>query len=339
MFSSDKDNLTPEQRKAVALTSLYYNFEQRLEEPLRSSLMDILKSVPAELVEEGCRRTTMTHKQKFLPVAVILENIPGWVPPPPARSGEELLLDQARTQFERLVSDSDEIGRYSSRPGYDDVTESALRSIGGWDRLCDLTSNNRHYVREDFVEAYMRAARYGAENVARGAIGISAGTDGAGLRRVGGARFLRTLQDSAVREPLPDNGSGHASAAVHALPGEQHGAAPMRHAPAGLSEEKEESHDPRRIEPSHAGPAQGLLPGCPGQLVQAEPRRAPAAAPGPRSRPSASRTGGERVPLRDAGVRAQAARPDSGDENSRLRASSPQALRGRAAGRQGHGGL
>lgn len=136
---TDKDK----QRFVTVLVQLASAFGAPAPQMLLEGYWMGLKSMDLRAFEQAAARAVATLK--FFPKPVELREL----------AGEVAMSDRPVIAWERVRSAIRELGEYKSVSFDDPTTNAAVRNIGGWKRLCNLSAEElEKWTRKEFERAY-----------------------------------------------------------------------------------------------------------------------------------------------------------------------------------------
>lgn len=148
---------TDTERKSMALFALALNYGKEMPEIQLECWMEMLTPFQPSVVERAVTQVIAEYEYKTLPpFAVLLKAIKsqmGQIAPETART---LAAD---LEWEKVQEGIRKCGR-NKMPGFCEVTERAIRILGGWEMLCDCKEEYLNLRRKEFVEKWCQYAEY-----------------------------------------------------------------------------------------------------------------------------------------------------------------------------------
>lgn len=156
------------QEKAAALQGLAANFGKNLDTNLLKLWLRLLEPYTVEAVNEAVQRVIENYDFKTLPpFAVLKKHLDG------GRTQEQTLAMKAEAEWDLVMEN---VGRYGwqREPDWHPTTAHVLRSMGGWQAVCNWQTSSLDWKHKDFVERWQQADG-NLELMQGGALAIEAG--------------------------------------------------------------------------------------------------------------------------------------------------------------------
>lgn len=148
-----------EMRKMAALTALSANYDQTMPKELTKVWLNLLANYSAQAVENGVNKVISSYEYKTRPPFAVLKKAIDGKSEKKQIEPEKLLKIEAEYEWEGLLEDISEYGRYK-KPELTPLVEQVLRGMGGWDAACNWETSKLEWRRKEFIERYELASEY-----------------------------------------------------------------------------------------------------------------------------------------------------------------------------------